>query len=108
MQGQLLHAVKIGAGNRRVNPEKPFCRAQLRKPPQATAISGGECTGRHGSWLQVRYFEEHVMPEIQIVKVDEGGVNARILAKEAKRSGVCSPAFENPTVVVGGTEKQAD
>jgi acetolactate synthase small subunit len=32
----------------------------------------------------MRYFEEHGMSEIQIVKVDEGGVNARILAKEAK------------------------
>jgi hypothetical protein len=27
---------------------------------------------------------EHPMPDIQIVKVDEGGANARILAKEAK------------------------
>jgi len=32
----------------------------------------------------MRYFEEHGMSEIQIVKIDEGGVNARILAKEAK------------------------
>jgi hypothetical protein len=31
-----------------------------------------------------RYFEEHGMSEIKIVKIDEGGVNARILAKEAK------------------------
>jgi hypothetical protein len=34
--------------------------------------------------LRTRYFEEHGMSEIQIVKVDQGGVNARILAKEAK------------------------
>jgi hypothetical protein len=38
------------------------------------------------AWMIARtlYLEEHGMSEIQIVKVDQGGVNARILAKEAK------------------------
>ena len=84
MQGQLLHDVKVVPPDGQVNPEKP---AQSGPMPKAPSGDG------HFRWRmhvparmigQNRYFEEHGMSEIQIVKVDQGAVNARILAKEAK------------------------
>ncbi len=84
MQGQLLHDVKVVPPDGEVNPENLPESGPMPKAPQVTAISGGECICRHGRSARTRYFEEHGMSEIQIVKVDQGAVNARILAKEAK------------------------
>ena len=84
MQGQLLHDVKVVPGNGRVKSDMV---PRLRPMPKAPS-SGGHFRWRMYPALRMiilkRYFREHGMPEIQIVKVDQGGVNARILAKEAK------------------------
>ena len=84
MQGQLLHDVKVVPGNGRVKSEMAPGSSPMPKAPS----SGGHFRWRMSPALRMiilkRYFREHGMPEIQIVKVDQGGVNARILAKEAK------------------------
>ena len=84
MQGQLLHDVKVVPGNGRVKSEMAPGSSPMPKAPS----SGGHFRWRMYPALRMiilkRYFREHGMPEIQIVKVDQGGVNARILAKEAK------------------------
>mgnify|MGYP000844724107 CR=1 FL=1 len=84
MQGQLLHDVKVVPPDGQVNPEKP---AQSGPMPKAPSGDGHFRWRMHVSARMIgpnRYFEEHGMSEIQIVKVDQGAVNARILAKEAK------------------------
>ena len=84
MQGQLLHDVKVVPGNGRVKSEMAPGSSPMPKAPS----NGGHFRWRMSPALRMiilkRYFREHGMPEIQIVKVDQGGVNARILAKEAK------------------------
>src|SRR3990167_5018117 len=47
-------------------------------------IPGGDAQGRFARWWRARHRWERNMADTQIVKVDQGGVNARILAKEAK------------------------
>jgi hypothetical protein len=47
-------------------------------------IPGGDAQGRFARWWRARHRWERNMADTQIVKVDQGGVNARILAKETK------------------------
>lgn len=84
MQGQLLHDVKVVAPDGRVNTEMPPERGPMPKAPSGEGHSRWRM--QIPAWMIARtlYLEEHGMSEIQIVKVDQGGVNARILAKEAK------------------------
>ena len=84
MQGQLLHDVKVVAPEGRVNIEMPPERGPMPKAPSGDGHSRWRM--QIPAWMIARtlYLEEHGMSEIQIVKVDQGGVNARILAKEAK------------------------
>ena len=84
MQGQLLHDVKVVAPEGRVNTEMPPERGPMPKAPSGEGHSRWRM--QIPAWMIARtlYLEEHGMSEIQIVKVDQGGVNARILAKEAK------------------------
>ena len=84
MQGQLLHDVKVVAPEGRVNTEMPPERGPMPKAPSGDGHSRWRM--QIPAWMiaQTLYLEEHGMSEIQIVKVDQGGVNARILAKEAK------------------------
>ena len=84
MQGQLLHDVKVVAPDGRVNTEMPPERGPMPKAPSGDGHSRWRM--QIPAWMIARtlYLEEHGMSEIQIVKVDQGGVNARILAKEAK------------------------
>src|SRR5574338_290178 len=85
MQGQLLHVVTVVARRCRVNTVGMGSSAPMPKAPSGVG---------HFRW-RVRAALRKIAPneahrgvrgmsEIQIVKVDQGGVNARILAKEAK------------------------
>ena len=84
MQGQLLHDVKVVARIAPVNPEIRPKLAPMPKGPTGVGHFRWRMHSPRQTIAPIGYFEEYGMSEIQIVKVDEGGVNARILAKEAK------------------------
>src|SRR5574338_1216677 len=85
MQGQLLHVGTVVARRCRVNTAKRTSSAPMPKAPSG----GGHFRWRVRAALRkIAPNEVHRggrgMSEIQIVKVDQGGVKARILAKETK------------------------
>jgi hypothetical protein len=84
MQGQLLHDAKVASYRRVVNAQTAPGTLRCRNAAELAAIPRGDCEAGFRRSSPAFNARSSDMSDIEIVKMDQGGVNARILAKETK------------------------
>jgi hypothetical protein len=86
MQGQLLHGAKVGRRFRPVNGPTPVATQLIAKAPPGAGAFAWQRAGHVRKMPSTPLSAEGAagMANVEIVKVDQGGANARILAREAK------------------------
>jgi hypothetical protein len=86
MQGQLLHGAKVGRRFRPVNGPMPVATQLIAKAPRGAGAFAWQRAVHVRKMPSTPLSAQGAagMANVEIVKVDQGGANARILAREAK------------------------
>jgi len=86
MQGQLLHGAKVGRRFRPVNGPTPVATQLIAKAPRGAGAFAWQRAVHVRKMPSTPLSAQGAagMANVEIVKVDQGGANARILAREAK------------------------
>jgi hypothetical protein len=105
MQGQLLHGAKVGCRFRPVNGPMPVATQLIAKAPRGAGAFAWQRAVHVRKMPSTPLSAQGAagMANVEIVKVDQGGANARILAREAKvdfrrveAASACSCACSTP------------